>query len=195
MKVLRTFTVVAILAACMGLGIYMVNSHKPASDTESVTPPTAPAPEASEPAQPTQKVKVYRVEVKNNKVKLKPTVSDVKVAKGENPAETALRQMIEQGDDAKSANPIPKGTRLLGLKIKHGLATVNLSHEFRDNFTGGSEEEGLTIGAVLRTLGQFKEIKQVQFLVEGKPLDTLGHLDLSGPQDVRWVGSQFGGGN
>lgn len=183
----RTCTIVILLAVCIAFGIYLAATRRPPA-------PPPPVPVTHAPAKPPEKVKVYRVAVEDNKAVLRATETEVKP--GESPVESALRQLIEQGDEADLANPIPKGTRLLGLKIEKGLATVDLSREFRDNFAGGSEDEGLTVGAILRTLGQFPEIKQVQFLVEGKSIDTLGgHLDLSGPQDVRWVGSGFGGEN
>lgn len=185
-KGVKTFIVVVLLAACVGFGIYLAVSRPPAP----ISPPTKPHAEA---VKPLEKVKVYRVAVENNRPVLRATETDVQP--GEVPAEAALRQLVEQGDQSDLANPMPKGTRLLGLKIVNGLATVNLSREFRDNFSGGSEDEGATIGAILRTLGQFKEIKKVQFLVEGKPIDTLGHLDISGPQDVNATGSGFGGEN
>jgi germination protein M len=189
MKGLRVFAIVVVLAACVGLGAYLCTGHK------QPTPPPAPgpAPVVQTPAEPMKTVKVYQIEVKNNQAKLRATQARIPAAGS--PIKAALRKLIEQGDGKDLANPIPKGTRLLGLKVRKGLATVNLSHEFRDNFTGGSEEEGLTIGAILRTLAQFPEVKQVEFMVEGKPLDTLGHLELSGPQDVHWTGSQFGGDN
>ena len=182
----RIVAVVVVIAACVGLGAYLAMNHPPP------TPP-APKPQVKAPEKPVRKIKVYQVAVESNEPKLRPTEQDVEA--GKNPAEDALRALIEQGDQGGLANPIPKDTRLLGFKVKKGLATVDLSREFRDNFSGGSEAEGLTIGAILRTLAQFPEIKRVLFLVEGKPLDTLGHLDLSGPQDVRWAGRQFGGDN
>ena len=183
----RAFIIMVLIIACMAFGVYLAIKHGPApvkqpTATQRETAPTAP-----------KKVKVYRVAVENNRPVLRAT--ETEVAPGENPTEAALRQLIEQGDNADLANTIPKGTRLLGLNVKNGLATVNLSREFRDNFAGGSEEEGATIGAILRTLGQFSEIKRVQFLVEGKPIDTLGHIDISGPQDINATGSEFGGGN
>ncbi|HUV03966.1 MAG TPA: GerMN domain-containing protein [Armatimonadota bacterium] len=170
--------IIILLAACVCLGAYLVVSLQPAERP-------GPAPPPPRPAEAPKKVKIYRVAVENNQPELRATETDVRP--GENPMEASLRRLIEQGDTADLANPIPKGTRLLGLKVKDGLATVNLSREFRDNFSGGSEAERLTIGAILRTLGQFPKVKRVLFLVEGKPLDTLGHLDLSGPQEVSWA--------
>lgn len=185
---LRAFVIVVILVACVGLGAYLVISKQPMRPG-----PPAPRPTAEVPAEAPKKIKVYRIAVEENRPVLR--AAEREIPAGEDPVEAALLRLIEQGDNAGLANPIPRGTRLLGTEIEDGLISVDLSREFRDNFTGGSEEEGLTIGAILRTLGQFPEIKRVQFLVEGQPLETLGHLDLSGPQDVSWVGSQFGGDN
>ena len=188
-KGLRTFGIVVVLAACIGLGAYLAVNQRP-QPKPSPPPPSHPV---KKPAEAPTKVKTYRVAVENNRTVLRPTEIEVKA--GEDPAEGALKKLIEQGDSADLANPIPKGTRLLSFKFKDDLVTVDFSREFKDNFTGGSAEEGATIGAILKTLGQFPKIKRVEFFVEGKPLDTLGHLDLSGPQDVQWVGSEFGGEN
>lgn len=184
---LRAGLVVVVLLACVALGVYFATSRKPGARPAPPQPPQKKETVVPKP----DTVKVYRVAVEDNQTKLRPT--EKVVPQGQDPAETALRCLIEQGNKSDLANPIPEGTRLLGFEVEGDLATVNLSREFRDNFAGGSEEEGLTIGAILRTLGQFPNIKRVVFLVEGKPLETLGHLDLSGPQDVTWVGSQFDG--
>jgi len=188
-KGVRAFIIVAVLVICVGFGIYIGITRRPAVIPEK---PPPPPPRAEVPAEAV-KVKVYRVAIEDNLPVLRAV--ETVVPAGEDPVEFALRCLIEQGDKADLANPIPEGSRLLGLKIEGNLATVDLSREFRDNFAGGSEAEGLTIGAILRTLGQFPTVKRVQLLVEGRPLETLGHLELSGPQDVTWVGTQFGGGN
>jgi len=188
-KAFRVLVIIIILAACVGLGAYLaVNRRAPAP---SAKPPASPHQAQVAPAP--KRVKVYRVVIENNQPKLRAIEKEVPA--GENPAEIALRHLIEEGDNAGLANPIPRGTRLLGLEIKDGLATVNLSREFSDNFSGGSEGEGLVVGVILRTLGQFPEIERVRLLVEGRPLETLGHLDLSGEMDVHWRASENGGNN
>jgi germination protein M len=92
-----------------------------------------------------------------------------KDAMPEEKALAALNAMAE-GDDA----PLPKGTKALSVKIEGDLATVDLSKEFKDNFSGGTTEEAQTINAVVNTLGQFGGVKKVQFLVEGQKLESLG---------------------
>ena len=171
----RGFVVVLLIAA-VGIRAFIVSSRQ---EVEIVAPPPTPT---VTPKEQTRKVKVYQLVVKDNQPVLVPTVKEVKP--GENSMQVAVKQMLGQGNSSGMVNPIPRGTKLLGMTVTDGIATVDLSREFRDNFSGGSEDEALAIGVFLRTLGQFPEVNKVAFLVEGKTLDTLGHLDLSVPQDV-----------
>jgi len=184
-RALLVFAVLAILAVGVGFGLYTALKQRPEK------PPAAPPrpPDIVITEETPAKVKVYRVVVENNQPVVRAEEKAVKP--GEDPVEIALRRLVEQGHNADLANPIPKGTRLLGVKITDGLAQVNLSREFRENFRGGSMAEALIIDVILQTLGQFSEVKQVRLLLEGKPLDTLGHADLSEPLDVRWVSPEF----
>lgn len=78
---------------------------------------------------------------------------------------------------------VPAGTKLLGLKIQpDGLAVVDFSRELKANFQGGSQQEITTLWAIVNTLGQFPTVKQVQILVEGKVVETLGgHVEINRP--------------
>ena len=100
----------------------------------------------------------------------------------------SAKQMPMSGDEARTPakfaletllkdphSPLPAGTTLRKVTIgADGAATADFSHEFKDNFKGGDTPEALAINAVLSTLGQFKSVKTVQFLVEGKKIDSLG---------------------
>lgn len=78
---------------------------------------------------------------------------------------------------------MPKGTKLLDIKVDNGVATVNFNKAFKTNFSGGSTGELMLIGSIVNTLTDFEDIKSVKFTVEGQELDSLaGHLDLSIPQ-------------
>lgn len=103
----------------------------------------------------------------------------VRLAHSQSPARDALEALI-QADHS----PIPEGTRLRSIKVVDGLATVDLSGEFQAHFHGSETEEAQTVNSVLRTLGQFSSIDRVQFLMDGKPIDALSQLPLSGPLDV-----------
>ena len=94
-------------------------------------------------------------------------------------AKVSLQELAEG-----SNSPLPAGTKVLGVVIDPAtkLASVNFSRELKSNFHGGETEEAQVINSVLQTLGQFASIDKVQFLIDGKPLDTLGGAqDLSQP--------------
>lgn len=180
--------VVLLLAGAAVGGYVFSNRHRLA---EPVIQPVAQV-KTQPPSAATQTVQVFGVAAVKDGEELRSI--DVEVEAGKDPMEAAVRQLVEQGSGPRLVNPIPKGTRLLQFKLKDGLAVVNLSREFCDNFTGGSSEETIMVQAILRTLGQFKEIKNVRLLVEGKAPE-LGHLDLSEPLGIHDLDSENGGEN
>ena len=62
---------------------------------------------------------------------------------------------------------IPEGTRLLGLQISNGVATVNLSSEFEAG--GDSISVSGRIAQVVYTLTQFPTVNGVRFEFDGVP--------------------------
>jgi spore germination protein GerM len=97
----------------------------------------------------------------------------------ESPARSALEALTEADD-----SPLPAGTKLRSVKIEDGLASVDFSQEFQTNFHGSETEEAQAINSILRTMGQFPSVTRVQILVEGKAIDALSQLDISGPLEV-----------
>jgi len=98
------------------------------------------------------------------------------------PAREALDALI-----ADPNSPLPHGTKLLDIAIDQstGLATLNFSSEFKDNFSGGDTREAQVLNSVRETLGQFSTVENVQFLIAGKKIDSLGGTeDLSDPLPV-----------
>jgi germination protein M len=95
--------------------------------------------------------------------------------------DTLLRAEIIADYDRLST-AIPAGTRLLGLSIRDGIATVDLSHEFESG--GGSASAFRRLGQVVYTLTQFSTIRAVLFQVEGRTVTTFGSegIVLEGPQ-------------
>jgi hypothetical protein len=79
---------------------------------------------------------------------------------------------------------VPPGTTLRGLFLTEaGEAFVDLSREVSSAHTGGTENELLTIYAIVNALtGNLPAVTGVQLLVDGKEVDTLvGHVDLRRP--------------
>lgn len=80
----------------------------------------------------------------------------------------------------KNNNALPAATKVLGLNIKDGIASVNFSKEFLAKGQGEYNQTMLVYG-VVNTLTEFSSIKKVQFLVEGKKVEVLGQMDLATP--------------
>ncbi|MFH0915606.1 MAG: GerMN domain-containing protein [bacterium] len=67
---------------------------------------------------------------------------------------------------------IPDGTTFLGLSIKDGVATVDLSREYASG--GGSLSMAMRLAEVVFTLTQFPTVDGVNFKLDGKPVDVFG---------------------
>ena len=78
---------------------------------------------------------------------------------------------------------IPDGTRLLGVTVADGIATVDLSNEFESG--GGSYSVQARLAQVVYTLTQFPTVDGVLFRIAGKPVTTFSSegLVLDGPVD------------
>jgi len=115
---------------------------------------------------------------------LVPTLREVPRTAGV--ARAAMAALLDDGPitDAyvQISSAIPAGTRLLGVSVRDGVATVNLSRAFESG--GGSASMSYRLGQVVYTLTQFPTVKSVLFQVEGKPVTTFGGegIALGGPQ-------------
>ncbi len=67
---------------------------------------------------------------------------------------------------------IPSGTKLLGLTIGSGIATVDLSKRFESG--GGSLSMRMRVAQVVYTLTQFPTVRRVAFRLDGKPVQAIG---------------------
>jgi hypothetical protein len=97
------------------------------------------------------------------------------------PARQALELLI-QGPPAGSLlhRNLPADTRILGLSIKDGLATVDFSREITAG-AGGSWSEALLIGAITNTLCGVPGVERVQILLEGQKTSLGGHIEADQP--------------
>lgn len=77
---------------------------------------------------------------------------------------------------------IPEGTELNGLSINDGTARVDLSGSFDDG--GGSLGMQMRLAQVVYTLTQFPTVSGVEFLIDGKKVETFSNegIVLDGPQ-------------
>jgi spore germination protein GerM len=101
---------------------------------------------------------------------------------------TELLQELIQGPKGQFLPTLPSKTRLLSIQLEDGgTARVNFNQSFTRDHPGGSSAEIMTVYSVVNSLAlNFPEVKRVQFLVEGKEIETItGHLSLIRPLSPR----------
>jgi germination protein M len=161
-------------------------STAPTASPTSPATPSAPTDTPSPTAAPVETMVVRAYFVLDGEAGVEglvPTLRDVPETVAV--ARAAMEVLLEGAilDDYDSlATAIPAGTRLLGLSVKDGIATVDLSREFESG--GGSASTFYRLGQVVYTLTQFSTIDAVTFQVEGRTVTTFGSegVILDGPQ-------------
>jgi len=140
-----------------------------------------PAPQAvPEPA--TMRLAVYYLKLDERNAYLVREVHEV--PKTSAVARAALEELIRGEPVTPGARRVlPPDTRVLGIKIENGLATVDFSKEvLRANV--GAAGEALGIQSIVNTLTEFSQIDRVAFTVEGRldqaARDWWGHVGLYG---------------
>lgn len=79
---------------------------------------------------------------------------------------------------------IPEGTKLINaFMTQAGIAYLNLTRHLQDRHVGGLSAELTTVASLVNTLlFNFKDVQQIQILVEGAEIETLaGHVDCRKP--------------
>jgi hypothetical protein len=88
-------------------------------------------------------------------------------------ATAAIEALLAGPSDVEQASgigtAIPVGTRLLGVTIDRGVATVDLTSEYQSG--GGSLSMQVRLGQVVYTLTQFPTVKAVRFELDGRPVN------------------------
>jgi hypothetical protein len=95
--------------------------------------------------------------------------------RGEGDVAEALTLLLEGVTEEEAAaglsSPVPEGTRLLGVEVAGGVASVDLSGEFESG--GGSLSVLGRVAEVVYTATQFEAVDAVDFLIDGTPVDVL----------------------
>ncbi|MCE5191783.1 MAG: GerMN domain-containing protein [Actinomycetia bacterium] len=103
-------------------------------------------------------------------------VSTRRIAATKAVASAAMQQLLAgPSADEKSyglGTTIPAGTRLLGVTVNGGIATVDVSGGFQSG--GGTLSMTMRLAQVVHTLTQFSTIKSVRFSLDGKPVTLFG---------------------
>lgn len=125
-----------------------------------------------------QTLVLYRAAADGSELLLPETI--VLEDNGKTAIENALQALVNtKPKEAKFADVIPIGTKVLGLKVEKGIAYADFSKELLKKGQG-SYEQMMIAYAIVNTLTEYPEVKKVQILVEGKKVVS-GHMDLEEP--------------
>ncbi|MEN6357882.1 MAG: GerMN domain-containing protein [Armatimonadota bacterium] len=133
---------------------------------------------------PERKVVIYLPISEKNRFYLVPVTRTTEI-KGDILSVAAKVLLATNGEKGEAGKLIPKGTKLLvPVKVAKAIATLDLSKEFVDKFSGGSTQESLVLNSIAHTLvvNSGGKVRKVQILVEGNTVESLGgHFELTDP--------------
>jgi spore germination protein GerM len=148
--------------------------------------PSAVAPSRSSPARPAQPdpaqvtADLYFTRLVDGQQRLVKVRRELPPGLGVGKA--AIEELLKGDVPAGCERPLPPGTKLRAINVEDNLATVDFSDELVQGFRGGSDNEGVTVYAIVNTLASLPTVEQVRILVEGQSVSSIGgHLDTSGP--------------
>ncbi len=140
------------------------------SEQTTTTGSTEPATTSTTVSQDTTTIKVYFS--RDEKICAASRI----IAKTQEVGAAAMKALLEGPTDVEEqggmVSTIPQGTTFLGLNIKDGVATVDLSKEYSSG--GGSLSMMMRLAEVVFTLTQFSTVSGVTFKLDGEPIDVLG---------------------
>ncbi len=165
MRALWLTVAVLALAGCAGGGDDAAPTSPTTTASESTSTPTETDGQAS-----TTPLRVYFVRFE----RMGTAGRDVQPTAAVGAA--ALRELLAGPTETDRAagldSEIPDGTRLNGLSIDDGVATVDLSRAFQSG--GGSTSMQLRVAQIVYTLTQFPTVKRVRFRIDGQPVEAIG---------------------
>jgi len=111
----------------------------------------------------------------------------------ENPTAKSIVAELLKGPSAQSdgtdklIGTLPQGVEILDVQVKENIAYVDFKGNVGEKISG-TTGEGMALYSIINTLVLDKElgIKQVQFLVEGKNVESIaGHYDVRKPMSEK----------
>lgn len=121
------------------------------------------------------RVEVFAAQPDGDGVKF--TSRTVAVPDGEDAKTFAVNEFL------KSSNIPDTDARLLSVSVEDRVAKLYFNAAFEGGY--GTMDEGVLLEGLGRSLGQFAEVDKFEIFVDGKPLDSLGNVELESGLDVK----------
>lgn len=184
----KIWYVLCVLTLGLLGGVWYLYTHPPHEDlfdalplTETLKETPLPSPELTPP--PTWQVTLFLGDEMSGALRRHQREIDDAAQGLPQKIRQAIELLIQPAPELR--NPvIPEQTELLEVFCtKNGIAYLNFNRHLQDHHVGGLSAELATLGSIVNTiLFNFKEIQQVQILIEGAEIETLaGHVDCRKP--------------
>ncbi|OCQ94763.1 spore germination protein [Nostoc sp. MBR 210] len=165
----------AVIAVSGGVAWLTTQSQKAPVTTSPANPNQSLQQQPTQPSTTQQNEKtaqVYWLKPKERNIALVPKSVEVAATQPNQALERAFQALLEGPSDATDSTTIPKGTKLLSLKVEGDEVHVNLSNSFTSG--GGSTSMVARVGQVVYTASSLNPKAKVYIDIDGKPLDVLG---------------------
>ncbi len=180
--------VTALLALLLTAGCAQgTNGKGDATDNSSVSSSAVQSSDAAQKKDSDKKSAAAEIRIKvyypdTDGTKLIAVTRKVKTDASTDKYTAAMKSLLSGTQEKGQITILPKTVQLRSVTVKNGIAKVDFSQDLIKKFNGGSTGESLLVGSVVDTLTEFPEVKQVEFLVEGKPIESIaGHVDTTAP--------------
>ncbi|BAY29851.1 hypothetical protein NIES2107_16950 [Nostoc carneum NIES-2107] len=161
--------VVAVSGGVAWLTLHSQNPPTPSPASQSLTQPGKPS--TVQPGQE-QSANVYWLKDNGKNLELAPQPVTIAATQPNQVVEKAMQNLLAGPTEGAESTTIPKGTKLLGVKVNNDEVHVNLSEEFTSG--GGSSSMMGRVGQVVYTATTANPTAKVYIEVNGKELDVLG---------------------
>lgn len=107
----------------------------------------------------------------------------IKVTDQQPIARYIINELIKGPTSENAAAALSDETVLLSVETSDNICFVNFKSSFIDRNSGSAEKEKMAIYSIVDSLTELESIKRVQFLMDGKKVDSFGNIN---------IGSMFG---
>ncbi|MBD2163927.1 GerMN domain-containing protein [Calothrix membranacea FACHB-236] len=161
----------AVVAVSGGVAWLTLQSNNPPTPSPSSQTLNQPKTTTLQPGQE-QTANIYWLKDNGKNLELAPQPVKIAASQPNQVVEKAMQNLLAGPTEGAESTTIPKGTKLLGVKVNNDEVHVNLSEEFTSG--GGSSSMMGRVGQVVYTATTANPNAKVYIEVNGKELDVLG---------------------
>ncbi|MCD8390311.1 MAG: GerMN domain-containing protein [Firmicutes bacterium] len=92
-----------------------------------------------------------------------------------------IEELIKGPEYEGHTSVLSRDTNLISVTVSNDVGFVNFDKTFIDKNTSTPERDEITIFAIVNSLTELDGVSRVQFLVDGKRVETFGTIDISDP--------------